>query len=84
MSTKKDKRKNITKRTVKRNTDVNNVKTMLNNEINRWSSELAIIKHECNKLENELRFVEALEYQRGELYCYEFIKALKQIRKHLV
>jgi hypothetical protein len=84
MSTKKDKRKNITKRTVKRNTDINNVKTMLNNEINRWSSELAIIKYECNKLENELRFVEALEYQHGALYCNEFLKALKQIRKHLV
>jgi len=84
MSTKKDKQKNITKRTVKRNIDVNNVKTMFNNEINRWSSELDIIKHECNKLENELRFVEALEYRRGELYCYEFLKALKQIRKHLI
>lgn len=84
MNTKKYKRKNITKRIVKRNTDVNNVKTMLNNEINRWSLELAINKHECNKLENELRFVEALKYKHGALYCNEFLKALKRIRKHLV
>jgi hypothetical protein len=81
MNTKKD---NITKRTVKRNTDINIVKTMLNNEINRWSSELSIIKQECDKLQKELRFVEALEYQRGALYCNEFLKVLRQIRKHLV
>jgi hypothetical protein len=81
MNTKKD---NITKHTVKLNTDINIVKIMLNNEINRWSSEFSIIKQECGKLQKELRFVEALEYQRGALYCNEFLKVLRQIRKHLV